>query len=156
MNHSAPESTSSTSTINAVFAYGTLKRGHCRSHHWPGMPIDVREARIQASLFDVGFYPAIGQGEDWVAGEFWEFSPDQMPHVLESLDIVEGFQQPGEADLYVRRKVECYFDDGSVKVAYTYFFADASALLSLRRIASKLSPGGLQIARWPDEIAKEG
>ncbi len=86
----------------ALFVYGTLKRGECRQERWPRPPVEVRAATLRAALYDLGPYPAIGTGEDLVAGELWFIAAEQMDETLRVLDEIEGFGQGG-TDLYTRR-----------------------------------------------------
>ena len=89
-----------------MFVYGTLKRGEVRQRMWPHAPTEVREATLQAALFDLGPYPAITSGDDEVAGELWYVIAEHMEATLAALDEIEGYGQGG-VDLYVRRVVTC-------------------------------------------------
>lgn len=88
--------------ISSIFVYGTLKRGQCRGAMWPVQPMGVFPVFTHGTLFDRQDYPAMTSGTDCVAGERWDFHPDQMPRVLEVLDAIEGANQPGFPDLYRR------------------------------------------------------
>src|SRR5262245_31105020 len=103
---------------NAVFVYGTLKRGQVRERCWPRPPISVEPATVHWALYDLGPYPALVAGDDTVAGELWHLAPGDMQATLAALDRVEGFGGK-EDDLYRRVIVECETTTGSTR-AWTY------------------------------------
>lgn len=110
--------------IHAVFVYGTLKRGQCRGGLWPAEPVSVRDAWIHGNLFSRGDYPALTAGQDRVVGELWSFRPSYIGQVLQTIDQIEGTNQPGQPDLYVRVAVETWdFDRQRLEQAYTYRYA---------------------------------
>jgi gamma-glutamylcyclotransferase (GGCT)/AIG2-like uncharacterized protein YtfP len=106
--------------------------------------VEIREATLQAALYDLGPYPAIGPGDDPVAGELWFLRADHIEETLRVLDRIEGFNQPGQRNWYERRIVECRDDSGQVHRAYTYFFADLPALAKVKRVLA----GADQRCRW--------
>ena len=116
------------------FVYGTLKRGEEREGMWPHTPVEIRSAALHAALYDLGPYPALGDGNDVVVGELWFIAKEHMPDTLAALDAIEGFNQPAAEDLYIRRKVVCKDETGEEHPAYTYYFADEQALAQVRRI----------------------
>ena len=112
------------SRIDAVFVYGTLKQGQCRAPMWPATPREIVPAWVRGQLFGRSDYPALRKGNDRVRGELWRFSPEDMPRVLETLDEIEGTNQPGEPDLYHREQVEVFDLQGvSLGTAHTYLYA---------------------------------
>lgn len=117
-----------------IFVYGTLKRGEVREQMWPHAPAEVREATLQAALFDLGPYPAITDGNNQVAGELWHVTAEHMDATLAALDEIECYGQGG-VDLYVRRVVTCRDAAGEEHSAWTYFYADEEALASRSRVA---------------------
>lgn len=128
----------------AIFVYGTLKRSQEREGCWPRRPIAVEPATVRAALYDLGPYPALVEGDDIVAGELWQFAPDDMPPTIAALDQVEEFA--GEPDdLYRRVIVECRKADGTGS-AWTYLLARRSLLQSARRIA----PNASGVCVWPN------
>ena len=109
------------SAINAVFVYGTLKRGQCREGLWPEPPLEVEWAWIFGDLWGRDDYPALVDGSRRVLGELWRFEPDQMPRVLEVLDAIEGTSGNSADDLYHRIVVNAFDLNRDVKrPAYTY------------------------------------
>lgn len=117
--------------LTAVFAYGTLKRGFCREKCWPRPPKTVRKGWVQGKLFDLGSYPGLADGKEWVEGELWVMSPGDMDATIQELDVVEGYNQDAGEDLYTRRTVEVLLEDGSKSLAYTYYFNQWSSMKSL-------------------------
>ena len=117
--------------ISSIFVYGTLKRGQCRGAMWPVEPLQVSDVYTHGTLFDRHDYPAMTSGTDRVAGERWDFHPEQIPRVLEVLDAIEGANQPGLPDLYRRvvvatwelfQDAEAYPEKGRSRAAYTYHY----------------------------------
>jgi gamma-glutamylcyclotransferase (GGCT)/AIG2-like uncharacterized protein YtfP len=126
--------------ITSVFAYGTLKRGHCRSGVWPAAPVCVRPALVRGTLYDLGPYPAILSGTDWIAGELWTMRPTDIAYTLQVLDEVEGFQQVGQSNWYVRQIVPWYQQIGGAAVgqAYCYLWARGPLPRGTMRMASRI------------------
>ena len=133
--------------ITAVFVYGTLKRGQCRSGLWPAEPLSVQPAWTLGKLFGRSDYPALTAGQDRVLGELWRFPTDDIASVLETLDQIEVTNQPGQDDLYVRVFVETWdLDDQPLEQAYVYHYATDPASDGFVRI----EPVDDGFARWPD------
>ncbi len=132
--------------ITSVFVYGTLKRGQCRESLWPVQPITIREGSTRGKLYGRDDYPAMTPGEDRVAGELWLFAPEQIERVLETLDQIEGTNQPNQPDLYHRVATEVHAAAGtSLGMAWTYHYATAPEADGFEAIhASSSVP-----ARWP-------
>jgi gamma-glutamylcyclotransferase (GGCT)/AIG2-like uncharacterized protein YtfP len=107
-----------------VFFYGTLMAGFDRRRR---AGIDhqltyVGRGSIQASLFDLGLYPAaVPAPEAVVWGEVYELVDADA--VLSALDEIEGYQ-PTDHDrsLYVRRHAAARLPDGSTEPAWVYFY----------------------------------
>jgi gamma-glutamylcyclotransferase (GGCT)/AIG2-like uncharacterized protein YtfP len=110
--------------IESIFVYGTLKRGQCRAQYWPVEPLTVCEAWTLGSLYGRSDYPAMTAGKHRVLGELWKFSPQEMPGVLERIDQVEGTNQPGHADWYLRVTAQTWSLRGrSLENAFVYCYA---------------------------------
>ena len=119
-----------------VFFYGTLMSGFKR----PGRSrIDqnltaIGRGSIQATLFDLGIYPAaIPASDGRVLGEVHRMTDADA--VLAALDELEGYR-PGhpDASLYTRVETPVTFDDGHVEQAWAYFYN--APLGRAQRIAS--------------------
>lgn len=147
--------------MNAIFVYGTLKRGHLRSSMWPASPISIHEALIRASLFDLGAYPGIAPGNDWVLGELWRIAPADWQETLRVLDSVEGYDAQSNSGLYLRTEVEAHavIDEvaesaSSPETAFAYWINDPGILASARRIQPTYSFREKTVARWPDALSR--
>lgn len=107
-----------------VFFYGTLMAGFDRRRQ---AGIDARltylgRGSIQASLFDLGLYPAAVPSPDGrVWGELYETADAEA--VLAALDEIEGFR-PDDLDrsLYVRSQVTVILPDDHAASAWVYFY----------------------------------
>jgi gamma-glutamylcyclotransferase (GGCT)/AIG2-like uncharacterized protein YtfP len=107
-----------------VFFYGTLMAGFDRRRR---AGIDqkltyVGRGSIQASLFDLGLYPAaVPDTERVVWGEVYAMSDPQA--VLSALDDIEG-HRPNDPDhsLYTRSPAEVTLADGTAAAAWVYFY----------------------------------
>ncbi|MGI9470254.1 MAG: gamma-glutamylcyclotransferase family protein [Rubripirellula sp.] len=94
--------------ITRVFVYGTLKRGQCRDGLWPCVPRSVNATWTRGTLYGRSDYPAMIPGQDRVTGECWSFSAEDMVAVMQTLDRIEGANQPGQPDLYHRVEVDVW------------------------------------------------
>jgi gamma-glutamylcyclotransferase (GGCT)/AIG2-like uncharacterized protein YtfP len=139
---------------DTVFVYGTLKSNQLRSRLWPHPPLEIRPAVIRASLYDLGPYPAIGPGEDYVLGEAWKLLEEHVLPTLEILDQVEGYHALGEDNEYLRIRAELIYEDGSVGEAFTYQFAAKDRLAHFRRIVPDTYFRDLLSAAWPDRQSR--
>ena len=107
-----------------VFFYGTLMTGFQRPARTrlDGVLEPMGRAWIQATLFDLGIYPAaIPANDTRVWGEVHQmFDRDA---VLSSLDELEGYSADGpDASLYTRVETPVTFEDGHVAYAWVYFY----------------------------------
>jgi len=134
-----------------VFVYGTLQTAQKRANRWPRTPIRVVPACVKGALYDLGPYPALLPGNDWVIGEAWEIAERDLPATLEVLDRIEGFASRPD-DLYSRRQIECWLDSAESRrtpvSAWTYFYARQV------RTDQRLQPSADGSCRWPTEPAK--
>lgn len=129
--------------ICSIFVYGTLQTTGCRAKAWPHPPLRIAPARVRGQLFDLGPYPALRPGSDWITGERWEFSPDTIDETLQVLDAIEGFAQ-GDDDLYRREAVPCWDHDDTQQVAFTYFYAQSLDTAH----ATRIHPDASDLCRW--------
>jgi gamma-glutamylcyclotransferase (GGCT)/AIG2-like uncharacterized protein YtfP len=107
-----------------VFFYGTLMAGFDRRRRAgiDGKLTYIGRGSIQASLFDLGLYPAaVPAPEAVVWGEVYEMADADI--VLTALDEIEGYQ-PADHDrsLYVRAQAPVTLSDGSTEGAWVYFY----------------------------------
>jgi gamma-glutamylcyclotransferase (GGCT)/AIG2-like uncharacterized protein YtfP len=109
---------------NLVFFYGTLMSGFKRPGRARLDPKLEPQGRgwIQASLFDLGIYPAaIPASDGRVWGEVHHML--DVPAVLAALDEIEGYRsnEPDQS-LYLRVETPLTFDDGRTASAWAYFY----------------------------------
>lgn len=107
-----------------VFFYGTLLTGFSRR---PRAGLDgkltfVACGSIQATLFDLGLYPAAVPSQDGrVFGEVHEMH--NPAEVLAVLDHIEGYRQDEpDRSLYIRVKTPVTLDDGRIEPAWVYYY----------------------------------
>ena len=150
--------------ILALFVYGTLQQNQLRGRMWPHPPRSIEAAVTRGALYDLGSYPGILTGADWVLGELWTLRPHHMDATLEALDAIEDYDSEEHSGLYLRIPITVYpepakrgqdpiQEDRSVQ-AYTYFANDPDLLSQARRIPAEQSWHGMSVARWPDELAR--
>ena len=150
----------------SFFAYGTLKRGQVRAFTWPFKPTSVQIAFARAKLFDLGPYPALAYGDDWIQGELWSFQPEQIPTTLQVIDDVEGYSQSPMDDLYDRQIIDAVLENGEKHPAFCYFFLRWEKTPNARYIepsqkihqslakslqSSAIPPAIQCYAQWPDK-----
>jgi gamma-glutamylcyclotransferase (GGCT)/AIG2-like uncharacterized protein YtfP len=128
---------------HAIFVYGTLQRGGEREGCWPRAPLRIAPARLRGALYDLGPYPALLPGDDWVQGELWEIANDDWDVTLQVLDEVEGYARQSD-DLYVRQLGSCVDEQEVARSAYVYLYADAAALTEAQRV----QPDADGVCRW--------
>lgn len=82
----------------------------------------VGRGSIQASLFDLGIYPAaVPAPEGRVWGEVYEMADPET--VLAALDRFEGYTPDNpDQSLYVRAEAAVTLPDGSAERAWVYFY----------------------------------
>lgn len=108
-----------------VFVYGTLMSGEA-NHHYLENSTYLNHATVRGySMYDVGWYPAIIEGNNLIIGELYRVPIDDMP----SIDMLEG-----EGTLY-NKKCETVTDaDGKTTTAFIYIYN--GDVLNLRKIQS--------------------
>lgn len=143
--------------LEHVFVYGTLCRGECREDMWP-TPIDrIQPAFVLGELYDLGAYPAMIAGQDFVAGELRFCGADAMATTLAVLDEIEGYQEGRSNNLYKRIVVSATviseFGDVQPIPAYAYQMQAAQLPKSARRIQARHfdAVSGRQFCKWPDD-----
>lgn len=131
-----------TANPDSIFVYGTLKRGQSRETCWPRKPRSIESATVRGTLFDLGPYPGLIEGQDVIVGEAWQFAETDMPATLATLDEIEDFHNSPD-DEYRRVIVECMVKD-KVVAAWTYQYARGAALATAQRIA----PNANGLCEW--------
>ncbi len=146
-------------SIQALFVYGTLKRQQLRGGMWPRPPLAVEPALVCGELYDLGAYPGLKAGNDWVLGELWTLQPEDMAITLQVLDAIEGYDAATDSGLYLRIEIPVHrmarpVDAPATELAYTYIIAELAAVGPVRRIDPQTTPSGQRIAQWPDALAR--
>lgn len=138
----------------SFFAYGTLKRGEVRAQTWPFEPTSVQIAFTRGKLFDLGPYPALDIGNDWIQGELWTFQPAEISKTLQVIDDVEGYEQSPAHDLYDRRVIDAVLKNGELVTAFCYFFLRwkqtprAKYIEPVHGMPKDVADEGERCARW--------
>jgi gamma-glutamylcyclotransferase (GGCT)/AIG2-like uncharacterized protein YtfP len=134
--------------VAGVFVYGTLKRGQVRESCWPLAPLSIRPCYVRGALFDLGPYPALTEGEDWIVGELWSFLAPQLATTLAALDRIEGYQVGRTDNLYERCVLSTYAEPVAAAIADARAYVYRMALEQLPASSIRL-PG--PIAFWPPQ-----
>lgn len=119
--------------VTSLFVYGTLLPGQLR---WPvlvdsikGHDYELRPGKINATMYNLGDYPAVIKSEGEVHGVVVMF--DSLPvDLLPMLDMVEGVEQ----GLYERSTTTVSTKNGEV-TAYAYFASNKEMLMDVPVIA---------------------
>ncbi len=126
--------------ITHVFVYGTLQREQCRGNLWPRKPLDIIPGYVRGQLYDLGSYPALRFDDDeldadWVAGEVWSFTEDDIAPTIVVLDQIEETNQPGRLNLYDCCLVRAYRspDSSDSVLALAYQYSTAGVLTDAQR-----------------------
>lgn len=107
--------------MHTIFTYGTLKKGH-KNHRFIEMGKLVGTGSISGyTMYNLGYFPAIIEGENKVFGELYEISED----ILRSVDCLEA-----EGRLYKRVPVIVTVDDLQVE-AETYVYINEERLKNM-------------------------
>jgi gamma-glutamylcyclotransferase (GGCT)/AIG2-like uncharacterized protein YtfP len=104
--------------MSKIFVYGTLLSGLQRSSVLENETF-LGIGTISATLYDLGAFPGIKEGDDQVHGELYEIDDD----VLFLLDTIEGYDEfDHDRSLYVRKVVDVTTDDGVTESAFVYYY----------------------------------
>ena len=117
----------------------------------------VLSGAIQADLFDLGPYPAVAAGGNWVLGELWQFHSSDMDETLRVLDRIEGYEEFGGGNEYNREVVSVEYESDagtSNQQAFAYFAADPVVLRLARKIEPNIDFLGRPMAAWPDSKSR--
>ena len=131
------------------FVYGTLRRGECRESCWPCDPLAVQIAYVRGALFDLGPYPGMIPGDDWIEGEIWSFGSEDVGTVTFVLDEIEDYNQPGQDNMYERHSVPWHreIDGPAIGLAQTYHYVMLNDLARLSPMRRTDRPGVYWSAR---------
>jgi gamma-glutamylcyclotransferase (GGCT)/AIG2-like uncharacterized protein YtfP len=157
----------------AIFVYGTLQREQLRGRLWPRPALSIEPAIAKGTLYDLGPYPGLVDGDQLVLGEVWTFRREDLRETLLVLDRIEGFDPKNDSGEYVRRviQVEILPDPHASKgatsasketgpyekptlSAWTYLYNDPLRLGLARRIEVWTESNGHWVCRWPDPMSR--
>ncbi|MDP4549307.1 gamma-glutamylcyclotransferase family protein [Alkalihalobacillus macyae] len=108
--------------MNLVFCYGTLRYGESNHEVIQGAVLKERNSWTKGMLYDTGNgYPALIKSvEEEVYGELYEVNEQ----LLERIDILEGFQEGRDHNLYDRIVQRIESENGNYE-AITYVMREA-------------------------------
>lgn len=134
----------SNNQITCIFVYGTLCRGQRNESWWPHTPQQVELAYVAGRVYDLGPYPAMTPGPNWIRGELWTLTIEQMAETLASLDELERYRQRDD-DIYKRVIVDCHVGTTNQAAipAYTYHY------LPDLPTGTEIQPNEDGVCAWP-------
>ena len=105
--------------MTTLFTYGTLKLGF-QNHHriFDGYDIKITPAWTYGKLYDLGYFPALTDGNNKVYGELIEFD---NPAILKRVDYLEGFKGKNHPHNYYERREVVVFVGSDTVNAWAYF-----------------------------------
>ena len=68
-----------------IFVYGTLQSGH-GANKLMGNGVFVRKGQIKGTMYDMGGFPAVTDGDSNITGEIWEVDEE----AIKRMDQYEG------------------------------------------------------------------
>jgi len=105
--------------MHRLFVYGSLKFGEINHDRiFGGFDIKVTPAWTYGKLYDLGYFPALTEGNNKVYGELIEFDD---PEILMKIDMLEGYRgKESSFNFYERREMQV-FSDKEEFTAWAYF-----------------------------------
>lgn len=107
--------------MHRVFVYGTLKKGFSNHNRiLEGYDIKITPAWTYGMLYDLGYFPALTEGNNKVYGELIEF--DNL-EILRRVDSLEGFRgENSNFNFYDRKEVQVYTNEKTI-FAWVFFIS---------------------------------
>ena len=107
-----------------LFVYGTLRRTCATGAHntYLSGATFINDAKIQARLFRVSYYPAIALStqDEWVVGEVYRLTNEAQ---LQTLDDYEECAVPARSGQEYRRELtQVTLSNGETLLAWVYVF----------------------------------
>ncbi len=96
-----------------VFVYGTLMNGETNNHYLENSKFSGMATIEGYEMYNVGWYPAIIDGDGLIIGELYQVPTDDMP----SIDMLEG-----EGSLYIKRCETVTDSKGKSSFAFIYVY----------------------------------
>ena len=105
--------------MHRLFVYGSLKFSENNHNRiFSGYDIKITSAWTFGELYDLGYFPALTDGNNKVYGELIEF--DNL-EILRRVDYLEGYRGENSIfNFYDRRGIQIFTDKNEVK-AWVYF-----------------------------------
>ncbi|ANS04950.1 hypothetical protein [uncultured Mediterranean phage] len=105
--------------MHRLFVYGSLKFGENNHNRiFSDYDIKITSAWTYGKLYDLGWYPALTQGNNKIYGELIEF--DNL-EILKKVDYLEGYRgEISNFNFYDRMEI-IVFTDKNEFTAWTYF-----------------------------------
>ena len=105
--------------MHRLFVYGSLKFSEMNHDRiFGGFDIKVTPAWTYGKLYDLGYFPALTEGNNKVYGELIEF--DDL-EILGRVDSLEGYRgEESEYNFYERREIQVFSDINEV-IAWAYY-----------------------------------
>ena len=105
--------------MHRLFVYGSLKFGENNHNRiFSDYDIKITSAWTYGELYDLGYFPALTEGNNKVYGELIEF--DNLV-ILQRVDYLEGFHGENNSyNFYERREIQV-FSDREEFTAWAYF-----------------------------------
>ena len=108
--------------MHRLFVYGTLKFGEINHNRiFSGYDIKITPAWTYGKLYDLGYFPALTDGNNKVYGELIEFD---NPEILQRVDYLEGFRGDNHPHNYYERRMVDVFVGGNKVKAWVYVLSD--------------------------------
>ena len=108
--------------MHRLFVYGSLKFGEINHDRIFGsFDIKITPAWTYGELYDLGYFPAMTEGENKVYGELIEFD---NPEILQRVDYLEGFRGDNHPHNYYERRMVDVFVGGNKVKAWVYVLSD--------------------------------
>ena len=105
--------------MHRLFVYGSLKFGENNHNRiFSGYDIKITSAWTYGMLYDLGYFPALTEGNNKVYGELIEFDD---PGILQKIDRLEGYVGRNNPDnFYDRLKINVFVNSNTPITAWIY------------------------------------
>ena len=105
--------------MHRLFVYGSLKFGENNHNRiFSGYDIKITSAWTFGELYDLGYFPALTDGNNKVYGELIEFNNLE---ILTRVDSLEGYRgENSNFNFYDRKEIHVFTDKNEI-TAWAYF-----------------------------------
>jgi len=112
--------------MHRLFVYGSLKFGEINHDRIFGsFDIKITPAWTYGELYDLGYFPAMTEGENKVYGELIEFDDIE---ILRKIDYLEGYREKNSIFNFYDRKIIQVFTDKNEVTAWVYFLNESKII----------------------------